>query len=151
MSTSPYTLAARAYRWKLRLEVFTKICGGTPCCQCPGCDVWYLGFLQLDHIDGKGAAHRLENKLGTGGAKLWKWARDNGYPPGYFRCFVAIVTVPSLQGPSALYTGSRTAEDPTTKSQSCKPSQRFLPSDESLCCSLRWRVIKRIKSDQLDS
>lgn len=82
MSTSPYTLAARAYRWKLRLEVFTKICGGTPRCQCPGCDVWYLGFLQLDHIDGKGAAHRLENKLGTGGAKLWKWARDKGYPPG---------------------------------------------------------------------
>jgi len=74
---------ASTYSQNLRVEVFTHYCGGTPHCQCPGCKVTFIEFLQLDHIEGNGAAHRKANNLGTGGARLWRWVRDNGYPPGF--------------------------------------------------------------------
>jgi hypothetical protein len=73
----------RAYTAKLRLEVFTHYCGGPPRCQCPGCNTTYIEFLQLDHVTGNGAMHRKENNLGTGGARLWRWVRANGYPAGF--------------------------------------------------------------------
>jgi hypothetical protein len=71
------------YSDKLRLEVFSHYCGGNPHCQCPGCTVTYIGFLQLDHVNGDGGAHRKANGLGTGGAKLWGWLKANGYPEGF--------------------------------------------------------------------
>ena len=74
-------MAASAYTNKLRHDVFSHYCGGgEPHCQCPGCGVTYIEFLQLDHKNGDGAAHRKENNLGTGAARLWRWARANGYP-----------------------------------------------------------------------
>jgi hypothetical protein len=77
------TLAARRYNAALRLEVFSHYCGGPPHCQCPGCDVTFIEFLQLDHVNGDGARHRKENKLGTGGPRLWRWVRAQGYPEGF--------------------------------------------------------------------
>ncbi len=77
------TIDARKYNSKLRLEVFRHYCGGEPHCQCPGCDTTYIEFLQLDHVNGDGAAHRKENHLGTGGPRLWRWVRANGYPEGF--------------------------------------------------------------------
>jgi hypothetical protein len=75
---------AHKYRDKLRLEVFTHYCGGKePYCQCPGCRVTYIGFLQLDHVNGDGMAHRKKHNLGTGADRLWRWVRDNGYPPEF--------------------------------------------------------------------
>src|SRR5271156_3643150 len=69
-----------SYSERLRIEVFSHYCGGAPRCQCPGCTVDVLDFLQLDHVNGDGSAHRKANNLGTGGARLWQWVKDNGYP-----------------------------------------------------------------------
>lgn len=77
------TLAARIYNGKLRKEVFSHYCGGTPQCQCPDCKTTFIEFLTLDHMSGDGAAHRKANALGTGGPRLWRWVRANGYPPGF--------------------------------------------------------------------
>jgi hypothetical protein len=82
-SVSTLKAKTRAYTAKLRVEVFTHYCGGPPRCQCPGCNTTYIEFLQLDHVTGNGAMHRKENKLGTGGARLWRWVRANGYPAGF--------------------------------------------------------------------
>jgi hypothetical protein len=68
---------------RLRLEVFTHYCGGNPHCQCPGCHTTFIGFLQLDHVNGDGSAHRKENNLGTGSTRLWGWVKKMGYPPGF--------------------------------------------------------------------
>jgi hypothetical protein len=68
---------------KLRLEVFNHYCDGTVRCQCPGCPVTYIGFLEMDHVNGDGAAHRKANNLGTGGARLWRELRRQGYPEGF--------------------------------------------------------------------
>lgn len=39
-------------------------------------------FLTLDHVNGDGA--EVRRNIGTlGGTKLYKWLRDNGWPPGY--------------------------------------------------------------------
>ncbi len=71
------------YPASLRYEVFSHYCGGAPFCQCDGCTVDFIGFLELDHIKGDGKAHRLANGLGTGGARLWQHVKDAGYPEGY--------------------------------------------------------------------
>ena len=76
------TIQARTYNSKLRYEVFSHYCGGEPHCQCPGCKTTFIEFLQLDHVNGDGAAHRKANDLGTGGPRLWRWVRANGYPTG---------------------------------------------------------------------
>jgi hypothetical protein len=74
----------RRYNEKLKLEVFTHYCNGeTPHCQCPGCTVTFIGFLQLDHVNGDGAKHRKDNKLFTGAAMLWRWVRKQGYPADF--------------------------------------------------------------------
>ena len=70
--------ARRHYTNALRLEVFTHYCGGKPHCMCPGCETTFIGFLQLDHIDGKakkGYEHR--------GSSLLNWIKRNGYPEGF--------------------------------------------------------------------
>jgi hypothetical protein len=62
----------------LRVAAFTILCNGEkPHCQCPGCKVDFIGFLQLDHVMGDGAAHRLVNKLGTGADRLWQYVLDH--------------------------------------------------------------------------
>ena len=79
---------------RLRHEVFSHYCGGNnvaPFCQCKGCKVDFIEFLQLDHLAGvvcvcgvaheTGSAHRKAHNLFTGATRLWSWARANGYPP----------------------------------------------------------------------
>jgi hypothetical protein len=80
MEKAPYW---KRRRDALRLEVFSHYCGGTPCCQCPGCTVTYIGFLTLDHVNGDGTKHRKENRLGTGSSLLWQWVKAQGYPPEF--------------------------------------------------------------------
>ncbi len=83
MKRLTFTEQARAYNGRLMVEVFSHYCGGEPHCQCPGCHTTFIEFLQLDHVAGDGAAHRKANSLGTGGPRLWRWVRDNGYPEGF--------------------------------------------------------------------
>ena len=64
---------------KVRLEVLTVYCGGSPACQC--CGEAHVEFLALDHIDGGGLAHRRSINEEPCGHKLYRWARNNGYPP----------------------------------------------------------------------
>ena len=69
----------REKRRQLRIKAFTILCEGKkPHCQCPGCDVDFILFLECDHIAGDGAAHRLLHHLGTGGYAMWKYVVD--YP-----------------------------------------------------------------------
>lgn len=47
---------------------------------CACCGELEKAFLQLDHIANDGGSHRRMLKA-TGGIKLHRWLRDNGYPP----------------------------------------------------------------------
>lgn len=50
--------------------------------KCACCGVTEPLFLNLDHVRNDGKSHR--EMLGTlGGAKLYKWLRDNNYPEGF--------------------------------------------------------------------
>src|ERR1700693_3275068 len=73
----------------LRIEVLTKLCGGLPHCQCPGCNVKIVEFLNIDHIHGDGEKHRRElgvrrkNGQRIGGRAIIYWLRENNYPEGF--------------------------------------------------------------------
>jgi hypothetical protein len=93
--------AARSYRknpdrWnessavsyqKLKLEVFNAY--GGPICFCCGETIVLL--LSVDHINNDGAAHRRElySRNGrSGGKKLYRWLKQNHFPPGFqVACF----------------------------------------------------------------
>lgn len=50
--------------------------------RCACCGETQPMFICLDHVNNDGRAHRKE--IGTlGGAKLYKWLRDNNYPSGF--------------------------------------------------------------------
>ena len=59
----------------LRLEVLGHYCGGKPACQCPGCNISFIGFLCMDHMTKKGRHRR--------GPSLLNWLRRNRYPKGF--------------------------------------------------------------------
>jgi hypothetical protein len=65
----------RKSRYKLRMEVLNAY--GAQC-QCCGED--QEEFLCIDHVDGGGRNHRKE--IGTGDS-VYRWLRQEGYPPGY--------------------------------------------------------------------
>ena len=55
-----------------------------PDCRC--CGESERSFLELDHIDGGGNAHRLEinkGKHNKGSTPTMHWLEMNGYPPGF--------------------------------------------------------------------
>jgi len=63
---------------------------GGPICACPPCGTKCWSMLQIDHIKNNGAAHRREigrgsrHEPGTGGSTtMYRWLRDNDYPPGF--------------------------------------------------------------------
>lgn len=63
---------------KLKLEVMTHYCKGSPKCKCGYNDI---RALTIDHVDGDGAEHRRE--IGGGGIKLYVWLKNNNYPDGF--------------------------------------------------------------------
>ena len=73
----------------LRIEVLIKLCGGTPHCQCPGCKVQIIEFLNIDHVRGDGAKHRRDMGVRRvqgqriGGRAIIYWLRENNYPKGF--------------------------------------------------------------------
>jgi hypothetical protein len=73
----------RATRVALRLETIEAYGGKCACCDCN-----IPEFLTVDHIDGKGAAHRRSiNKPGdrSSGEKLYSWLKKNGFPKDNFQ------------------------------------------------------------------
>jgi hypothetical protein len=62
---------------KLRYETLQAYSEGEPECSC--CGETILEFLGLDHVNNDGAAHRKE--IGYHALAMYRWARDNGYPP----------------------------------------------------------------------
>ncbi len=50
---------------------------------CACCGETEPRFLTLDHINNDGAKHRKEIGDNGRGAGIYKWLRDNGYPPGF--------------------------------------------------------------------
>ena len=66
---------------KLKTEIFTYYCGGTPRCSCGVIDV---DILSIDHINGDGAKHRREIGLsGKGGYNFYRWLKKNNFPEGF--------------------------------------------------------------------
>lgn len=49
---------------------------------CACCGETFLGFLGIDHTDGKGAIHRRSHGL-TSGVPFYRWLRDNNFPSGF--------------------------------------------------------------------
>lgn len=68
---------------RLRIEVMSRYCGGSPRCQCPGCDTTFLGFLQIDHVKGGGNKHRTNANHPLRGDHLLIWIRRNNYPDDF--------------------------------------------------------------------
>ena len=64
----------RARCARIKLDLFNHY-GGAVCC---GCGETELAVLQLDHIDGGGNKHA---KTIGGRSKMYKWVKDNNYPP----------------------------------------------------------------------
>lgn len=83
----------RVWHDKHKKMVLDHYSGGKAHCSC--CGENELIFLTLDHVDGKGAAHR--RKLfgrRTGGAAIYRWAVNNRFPKMFrvlcFNCNFAI-------------------------------------------------------------
>lgn len=64
------------WRSDLKADAIAHYGGVCECCQESN-----LAFLNIDHIAGNGAAHRLE--IGGGSTATYKWLRDSSYPVGF--------------------------------------------------------------------
>jgi hypothetical protein len=69
---------ALAHYYRLQNETILHY-GGYKCVCCGETEPL---FLTLDHVANNGKAHRVE-MASTGGAKMYRWLRDNGYPAGF--------------------------------------------------------------------
>ena len=81
-------LRNRRKRIKLKLEVFSYYCKGTPYCQCLGCrngkeNPVHINALQIDHLCGNGSKHKQKNGQREGGNSLYRLLRSQNYPEGY--------------------------------------------------------------------
>lgn len=65
---------------KRKLEICLHYCKGRVRCQCLGCSVTYLGFLQVDHIKGDGRKFR---KKGVSGNAFYDWLKRHNFPKGF--------------------------------------------------------------------
>ncbi len=65
--------------YKLRIEVISHYGNGK--CACVRCGGDDMRTLSIDHINGGGNKHR--KVIGTGGAHLYSWLKNNHYPEGY--------------------------------------------------------------------
>lgn len=54
---------------------------------CNGCSETEVAVLQIDHISGDGNVHAAkigkDGDIKSGRARMYKWLRDNGFPPGF--------------------------------------------------------------------
>jgi hypothetical protein len=66
----------KQYREQLRLDAVNHYGG---CCAC--CRADYVGFLEIDHVEGGGNVHR--RRLLVEGKDLYLWLKGQGYPSGY--------------------------------------------------------------------
>jgi hypothetical protein len=66
-------------RQRLRLEILIHYGGNPPICSC--CGENHIEFLSIDHIDGGGNKHRLEQASKIGG--FYSWLKRNNFPKGY--------------------------------------------------------------------
>ena len=74
--------SARKYA-TAKLDVLTRYCGGIPHCQCPRCPTTFLGFLQIDHVEGNGHTHLNPNGNRLKGFELLSWLQRHDYPTGF--------------------------------------------------------------------
>ena len=63
---------------KVKLRVLTFYSGGLPKCGC--CNESCLDFLTMDHINGGGTQHRINQ---IKGASLHRWLIKNNFPVGF--------------------------------------------------------------------
>lgn len=75
-----YRAEVRAWGQALRLAAITAYGHACACCE----ETAYE-FLAIDHTDQVGAQHRKANNL-VGGARFYRWLRDQGYPSEGFQC-----------------------------------------------------------------
>jgi len=68
---------------KTKIEVMSVYCGGKPRCQCRGCKVTFIGFLQMDHVMGGGINHKHEKGYVLRGTHLFVWLKRHKYPKGF--------------------------------------------------------------------
>lgn len=69
---------AADYRSRLRAGALRAYAVDKPECAC--CGEHHVEFLEIDHINNNGAAHRRE--IGST-IQVLRWLRDNGYPNGF--------------------------------------------------------------------
>lgn len=67
---------AKSYHRRLRQQCIDAYGG-----QCECCGTTQTAFLAIDHINGRGAAHRRE--IGGSGRNLYAWLKREGFPPGF--------------------------------------------------------------------
>ena len=69
-----------AYARRIRDQALMAYGGpSSPACAC--CGEAHREFLALDHVNGGGLKHR--KAVGGSTGKLYRWMRDQGYPPGF--------------------------------------------------------------------
>lgn len=69
--------SSKQSRAKLRLNVLLAYGG-----KCICCGETIVEFLQLDHVNNDGKEHRRQISNGLhSGSRVYKWAKDNSYPP----------------------------------------------------------------------
>ena len=64
-----------------RLAALKHYSNGT--LQCSQCLTNHVEFLNIDHINDNGAAHRKEVAKTHHGSAIFKWLKDNNYPLGF--------------------------------------------------------------------
>ena len=75
----------KEHRHRRKLKVIEHYSKGQMCCSC--CGETIIEFLQIDHINGGGNAHRREiypkdHKAG-GAGRTYQWLINNGFPDGF--------------------------------------------------------------------
>src|SRR6266852_3595526 len=72
-----FLLLSRNRSRDLKLKALQYYCmSEVPYCQCPYCDVDYIEFLSIDHIDGKGSEHR---RLDPSSTRIYRWLYKHNY------------------------------------------------------------------------
>lgn len=67
---------------------------------CVGCGETEVAVLQIDHVNGDGNGHASKigrGNIARGRAKMYRWLKENGYPPG-FRVLCANCNIRAARG-----------------------------------------------------